>query len=62
MNLEFAGWRLVARLCVVNVDVFTGMDYKIKRVDIDGMPVKLQVLDVPLCISNHCVEQSLPAV
>jgi hypothetical protein len=46
----------------VNVDVFTGIDFKIRTVDIDGMRVKLQVLDVPLCISNHCVERSLPAV
>jgi hypothetical protein len=51
----------------VKVDFFTGIQFKLKTVDIDGMRVKLQVLDVPLCISNHCisnhrVEQSLPAV
>ncbi len=34
----------------MKADVFTGVDFKIKMVDIDGTRVKLQVLDVPLCI------------
>jgi hypothetical protein len=60
VNLECAGWRLVAWSCIVKVDFFTGANFKMKMVDIDGMRVNLQVLDVPLCISN--VERSLPAV